>query len=613
MTTNKTLLLLTLSIGITINAFSQKWIMFCAQDEKAFSEYKHALVNFFETKEAAEKYVTETASFGYNPIIGLLSHVMADGTWMANPDFRKDRMCVVEVSENEYNSCMENAKKSKNKRVSNLDDSYISLVSDILATLPRVKRPKSNTGSVFDFLQEMKTLNKGVDEKSYALLSKATGKTPFYPLFHYLGYWEGTIVNPRTHKSEEMSFDIRYPDNSQQPIIVLYQKENSKVKADTLTGRMQGILLEVPFKIPASNNPKKFCEGFIQIQSRGLNQIQGSFAVHETWLQGKNLACSQLEFIGNKKTNPVNPTDILSETKETRPLDANFKIDPKHVTLSTDKDFRWYKWNKAPEDLKTATRFVHTYTNRDTRKEVTLYEEISKKVGSCEAEVAFIDLNEDGIAGIAVSYGGNCCGTLGCSYDIFENGGLLTTGSDNAHGLSPARNGIKINDGEFVKLVSNPAINSNPELARPFAYSKSKNNKPNIPTSEKRTGAPTPPELGRVLLNALKTNNKKLWISCIHPETDENFTKMITDRLDEWREDFMGRGIEKWNLVTFSRVIYTPRTENGEKKADNFAVEFYYNNKEFLGTFHLCAAKTYKQQNYFTVVPCFPDVQFKRK
>lgn len=128
-----------------------------------------------------------------------------------------------------------------------------------------------------------------------------------------------------------------------------------------------------------------------------------------------------------------------------------FKINPKDVTFSSAKAFKWYDWDKAPEDLKIAAGFITTYKNTQTQKYETLKSEILQNIESnCKVRIASVDLDEDGICSLAVSSAGSaCCGTSGCMFELFDNGGVLSVDLRHTDDVNPVQGGVKAKTGRF--------------------------------------------------------------------------------------------------------------------------------------------------------------------
>lgn len=130
------------------------------------------------------------------------------------------------------------------------------------------------------------------------------------------------------------------------------------------------------------------------------------------------------------------------------------------------------------------------------------------------------------------------------------------------------------------------------------------------------TGGATPDVLGRLLLKAIKANDRKLWISCIHPiaGSPEN----VAESFDRVRNRLEQEGVTDWNAIVFSRVTYsveypgwthdkgvfqggsTPKLQmfKGEQTRRLFKIEFTYRNNEFLGWIGDMPIMTYQHKNY---------------
>lgn len=147
----------------------------------------------------------------------------------------------------------------------------------------------------------------------------------------------------------------------------------------------------------------------------------------------------------------------------------------------------------------------------------------------------------------------------------------------------------------------------------------------NITTEEKQNqekipllGGKTPAELGKILLKALKTNDQKLWNSCIHP-TEERYRDLCKQQFQRIKNILEEKGLISWPLVNFSRVTYSKEymgsQDNGvvsdEQVRRYFVIEFTYKNKEFLGGIGKMTIETYKKGNYFIYFPGY-DVSLMR-
>lgn len=140
-------------------------------------------------------------------------------------------------------------------------------------------------------------------------------------------------------------------------------------------------------------------------------------------------------------------------------------IDPKWVTLPTDKEFRWMKWEDAPETIKDATKYVPFGSKSTLYENIQIYLDANgSPQGVCDVQIALTDLNENGIYGFAVSASGspNCCGYAGhgCSYNFIEDGGVLYSELGQDHEVSPGKGKVIASTGKEFPFKSNNNINS---------------------------------------------------------------------------------------------------------------------------------------------------------
>lgn len=287
---------------------------------------------------------------------------------------------------------------------------------------------------------------------------------------------------------------------------------------------------------------------------------------------------------------------------------VSYSVSADNVTSSKDNNFKWYDWNSVPQSLKIAASQITCSPGNALIDNIRYY----LKEG-IEVKIAAIDLNSNGIAGIAFKIAGPCSeSVLGCRFGIWEDGGtktceltLLKYGEPR-----PSENGIIDGKGEFDSLISNESIPDDKKrlLLKLFQYSKAKISSVTIPQQDiSPTGGLTPEELGRLIFKAIKTNNQKLYNSCIHPHpSDDNREKIMLD-LARIREEFEEQGITDWNLAAFSRVTFSLNptfgerdggVKNGEQVRRDFTIEFTYNNQEFLGRIEGATIVTFNKK-YF--------------
>ena len=289
-----------------------------------------------------------------------------------------------------------------------------------------------------------------------------------------------------------------------------------------------------------------------------------------------------------------------NQTESTKVL--SFAINPKDVTHPTDKQFRWYKWQSSPDYLKIATNQITDSYGKAFSETINFY--LNNKD---DIYIAAIDLDNDGVAGIVFKTSGKCSeSTFGCRFGLWENGGAKTVqlGFLNLGEPIPSTDGIIVGNGDFDPLIDNNAISSTykTSLSSVFKYSKIEVQEP--PASNlvdaSLVGGTTPEELGKILLKAVKTNNKSLYKACVHPKPNRTIDE-TAENFDLLRESFPEQGLTNWSLVKFSRVTFTKDgpmtndggTRNGEQVRRNFDIEFTYNN-EFAGVIESSTIVTYK-------------------
>ncbi|MDQ8051555.1 MAG: hypothetical protein REI78_00950 [Pedobacter sp.] len=260
-------------------------------------------------------------------------------------------------------------------------------------------------------------------------------------------------------------------------------------------------------------------------------------------------------------------------------------INPADVTIPANKKFKWYAIKKAPAALIAATKAIKVHGK-------SLWETIKEDYEGCEVQLAAIDLNQNNVYGIAISAAGSlCCGSRGCTYDFYEDGGSLTCDLGTDYDVMPGNNGVIASTGKFFALhpLGNIDAAGKAKLAQLFKYSRTAvSTQGNIKIYP--GGGKTPDELGRILLTALKTNNKALWNQSIHPY-DKKYEDFNKQAFDKFRKKLEQSGVADWTQVKFSRVTYNTQTFSGtndegqvrgEQVYRNFTIEFTYKS-EFVG------------------------------
>jgi hypothetical protein len=131
-------------------------------------------------------------------------------------------------------------------------------------------------------------------------------------------------------------------------------------------------------------------------------------------------------------------------------------------------------------------------------------------------------------------------------------------------------------------------------------------------------GGATPEQLGQLLLKSLQTNNKKLFINCIHPHPvygDQDRAR-IAKAFQQMKDDFKASGVTNWQFTKFRRTAYYGREfeRNGERYLPQFKVEFTYNGPDLVGTIEACTIGTYKNRYYVCCTPgaVFHTIRYRR-
>jgi hypothetical protein len=108
-----------------------------------------------------------------------------------------------------------------------------------------------------------------------------------------------------------------------------------------------------------------------------------------------------------------------------------------------------------------------------------------------------------------------------------------------------------------------------------------KEERPLAERTSRLTGANSPEELAKVLLQALKTNDAKTWMRYMHPDNEKEDDELSMRRFVLHRECLSQRGISNWPSIIYSRMMYSILNRDDSSIFVN--VEFTYQNKEFFG------------------------------
>lgn len=126
---------------------------------------------------------------------------------------------------------------------------------------------------------------------------------------------------------------------------------------------------------------------------------------------------------------------------------------------------------------------------------------------------------------------------------------------------------------------------------------------PGILFTKEYTGGETPDDLGKLMLKAFVNNDPALWARLIHPTLEDKrenameWRDAIIKQFNDVRKNFAARGLSNWSDVKFSRVTYQECDQcasANQKWLRELVVEFWYQDKEFLGGLVMSPSYTYK-------------------
>ena len=127
------------------------------------------------------------------------------------------------------------------------------------------------------------------------------------------------------------------------------------------------------------------------------------------------------------------------------------------------------------------------------------------------------------------------------------------------------------------------------------------------PTSKALAGGATVEQLGMQVVKALKTNDKKLWMACIHPDigsvapyNDPAILDSYAEDFERMRQYFETHGVAQWDKLTYSITSFDYTSSD---KIINIEIQFYYKNKEYICIVHYGSARKYKGRYYFYDMP----------
>lgn len=113
------------------------------------------------------------------------------------------------------------------------------------------------------------------------------------------------------------------------------------------------------------------------------------------------------------------------------------------VGYSQSKTFNWVPWKAVPAKTKADLKKIKNFNS--------VMQDM--KFG-CDVRIAIVDLDNDGNKGYAVSeQGRDCCGSHGCTFNLFEAHGNKTIYlMDKIDAIKPAKNGVISSSGKFIPL-----------------------------------------------------------------------------------------------------------------------------------------------------------------
>ncbi|RZK38254.1 MAG: hypothetical protein EOO90_22915 [Pedobacter sp.] len=111
--------------------------------------------------------------------------------------------------------------------------------------------------------------------------------------------------------------------------------------------------------------------------------------------------------------------------------------------------FKWVKWKNVSTATKAALKKTKYLAG------ATAYDDIIEQIEEgCEVEVATLDMDGDGKMEYAVaSYGRFCCGSAGCSLNVFsQNGKKQVNLTDYIESVKPSKYGVISSAGILIKF-----------------------------------------------------------------------------------------------------------------------------------------------------------------
>jgi hypothetical protein len=587
-----------LLIGQAVSA--RQWIIFYAYPRHPSgpgvdgSPAGHAFVSFIQQDEAL-KMTNLIEKWGFHPkedparSATLLDKAMAffskegevKDEWGVHSEFS----FVVEVKDIlVFQECLKVKDVWNKKRYSVIAaQTCVDFIRDVGLKIPGIRLPSKFYKWPAEFLANLKIENAGIDEKGRQSLTLSS----FPTIESFYGHWQGFAKFGSWGFKQEMNFEISTGSSPDEVIVVASHLALNGFAKNRVIGKYRNGRLTIDFFTPKLSM-KAACYGKMFLQVINHDHLQGVFGTGDQ-------DCDTANYSGLRR-------------KDVSPIDTTFKIDPKYVTLSADKKFKWYKWEQAPKDFKNAAR---TITTKAGKSLLSVIDECYKYPDP-NVEIAAVDLDGDGICGLAVFLqSSGWCGTAGCHFELYDNGGMTTVDLGSDIEVKPSKHGVVASTGRFFPLIANTQLSADGhtqnKLTSLYTYDATKRSAA-APKVGLLVGGATPEELGKLVLKALKTNDKQLWSSCIHPNLEKDYKvpdsrQFLIDNFRRLRNGLVEQGITQWGLVEFGRVTfrnYHPNDGTGIKYASEIKIEFTYKNKEYIGVILISSAKTYQGKYFLT-------------
>lgn len=437
------------------------------------------------------------------------------------------------------------------------------------------------------------------------------------------GTWKGTISESLATSTKKTTYPITMLFNKYEAgefkTTQIYKKKGKTIN-DTFQVSIQGDI-EPPFLHLVYNtlgvDRIERCDVVLFLKytfKSGVSKLEGESN------SGTN-NCNNIEISLTKESNNFNLVNSANPLNSTSKTSSNLTPTNTEISITAAKLFKTVRRLTSNDeaqgeivklDISDKEKLdIVQKSGLKTHENDTLFIDNNNN-NPFESTINVTDINEDGEYEIVV-WKHNRMGPSGASeFTIYykPKGGVFRDILSN-YGF-PIVTDVKNNNFKTI-IIGGPGFRF-PELfwnGNKYVFLRTISMEPKKPVdASKLVGGSTPEELGKILLKALKTNNRELWINCIHP-TEDTYTKLSQRRFKEFRDWIEQDGVSNWDLVQFSRVTYDKvgfgakdnGIVNGEQVRRNFVIEFTYKNKEFLGGLGSMTIETYKKGNYFIFFP----------